>query len=142
MVPRTSDRFAQRPRPDLWDPDEPMTLAEAAVDFFPDGPLSLSSPRTAVRNGELAVARVAGKILTTPRAIRQMTKPCSAAKPSRLDQGSVSASDGTQPGTVSIAAGKSAHNALVMTIAEMQAESRASLRALKAEARENRRRRI
>lgn len=112
-----------------------MTLAEAAVVFFPDGPLTLSSLRTAIRDGALAVARVAGKILSTPRAIREMTKPYSVAKPKRRDQGPVGASDGIQPGIFPIAAGKSAHSALVMTIAEMQAESRASLRASRVEAR-------
>lgn len=55
-MPRASVRIAQRPRPELWDPDELMTLAEAAAVFFPDGPFSLSSLRTAIRDGDLAIA--------------------------------------------------------------------------------------
>jgi hypothetical protein len=43
-----------------------MTLAEAAAVLFPEGPLSLSSLRTAVAAGDLEIVRVAGKDLTTP----------------------------------------------------------------------------
>jgi hypothetical protein len=79
------DRLARtraRPRPEQWGDDEAMTLIEAVTVFFPTGPLTLSSLRTEVRERRLAVARVARKVLTTPRAIKQVT-PCLAAKQSR-----------------------------------------------------------
>jgi hypothetical protein len=76
-------RAKRRPHPEDWGPDEPMTLIEAVAVFFPDGPLTLSSFRTEIAAERLEVARVAGKDLTTPRAIRKMMTPCRAAKPNR-----------------------------------------------------------
>jgi hypothetical protein len=60
-----------------------MTLTEAVAVFYPAGPLTLSSLRTAARAGDLAVRRVAGKDLTTPQAMRAMVKLCPAEKRSR-----------------------------------------------------------
>ena len=57
-IPR---RALARPLPEQWDPKEPMTLAEAAAVFCPQGPLTIHSFRTAAANGELAIARCAGK---------------------------------------------------------------------------------
>jgi hypothetical protein len=68
-------RAAARPDPAMWSDHEPMTLYEAAAVFFPDGPLNVRSLRTAITKGQLAVSRVAGKIFTTPSAIRAMTTP-------------------------------------------------------------------
>lgn len=72
---RTSElaRIAARPDPQSWDDDELMSLAEAAALFWPAGPLTLASLRTAVRDGQLAVARIAGKFLTSKSAIRDMS---------------------------------------------------------------------
>ena len=71
-----------------------MTLIEAAAVFFPHGPLTLSSLRRAAAAGTLEIAKVAGKDLTTPRAIRKLVKPsCRAAKPSRHDSGSEKTND-------------------------------------------------
>lgn len=129
-LPRTlamsqaSDRALQRPRPELWDLDEPMTLVEASAVFFPDGPLSLSSLRTAVRNGELAVARVAGKILTTPRAIRKMTLPTLKERQGHQPSGYASAPAVIRSGSFSTEARKSAQNAGQATIAALRASLR------------------
>lgn len=131
-------RAGLRPHRDQWDLDEPMTLAEAAAVFFPDGPLTLSSLRTAVRDGDLAIARVAGKILTTPRAIREMTKPCRAEMPSRTEAGTGGTAGASGPGPLSAERLKAAQAAALATIAQLQAESRASLRTSKAEARAKR----
>ena len=49
-----------------------MTLVEAAVVFFLHGPLTLSSLRMAATAGTIEIAKVAGKDLTTPRAIRKL----------------------------------------------------------------------
>ena len=46
------DRISLRPDPASWGDDELMSLAEAARLFWPDGPLTLASLRTAVRDGE------------------------------------------------------------------------------------------
>jgi hypothetical protein len=83
-----------------------MTLVEAAVVLFPYGPLTLSSLRRAAAAGTLEIAKVAGKDLTTPRAIRKLVKPsCRAAKPSRRDSG---LGRTMRPGSSSTVAGKSA----------------------------------
>lgn len=118
---RPSVRIAQRPRPELWDPDELMTLAEPAAVFFPEGPLSLSSLRTTVRNGELSVARVAGKILTTPQAIKEMTKPCRVERQSRPDFTCASALGVIPSRSFSTEARKSAQNVGQATIAALRA---------------------
>jgi len=65
-------RLVQRPQPDQWGDDELLTLPEAAALFWPHGPLTTASLRTAHRDGQLAVAVIAGKYLTTKAAIVQM----------------------------------------------------------------------
>jgi hypothetical protein len=67
------DRVAVRPDPASWSDDELMNLSEAARLFWPDGPLTLASLRTAVRDGRLAVSEIAGKFLTSKRAIMEMS---------------------------------------------------------------------
>lgn len=69
-------RILSRPNPADWVDDELMSFPEAASLFWPDGPLSVTSLRTAHRNGQLAVAEIAGKFLTTKRSIEEMTKAC------------------------------------------------------------------
>lgn len=71
--PTTPPRVAARPSPAQWAEDELLSLPEAAALFWPDGPLSTSSLRTAHRKGQLAVTEIAGKFLTTKAAIRQMS---------------------------------------------------------------------
>jgi hypothetical protein len=51
-----------------------MTLSEAAALFWPAGPLSTASLRTAHRNGQLAVAVIARKFLTTKAAVEAMAR--------------------------------------------------------------------
>src|SRR5258708_28810978 len=82
-------RVKARPRPQDWADDEAMTLIEAVAVFFPDGPLTLSSLRTAIDARKLDIATVAGKHLTTPRAIKRLVAPCPAEKPSQPDCGFV-----------------------------------------------------
>ena len=65
-------RWKLRPDPASWASDELMSLEEAAQVFFPQGPLTVTSLRTAVRRGELAVTRISGKLLTTPTAVAAM----------------------------------------------------------------------
>ncbi len=116
---RSLARAHQRPLPEQWAPDEPMTLAEAVAVFCPGGPLTLYSFRTAARRGELAIVIRAGKYLTTPHAVRIYLKPCPAAVPSRRDFTSY----GTGPGlsaTADISCGRAA-----------QAAARTRLRALR-----------
>lgn len=67
------ERVAQRPSPDNWKEDELMTLPEAAALFWPEGPLTTTSLRTAVRDRQLEVAIIAGKFLTTKGAIHRMS---------------------------------------------------------------------
>ena len=109
MPKRKTDKLARaiaRPDPAQWSEDEVMTLVEAAAVFFPQGPLTLSSLRRAAAAGTLEIAKVAGKDLTTPRAIRKLVKPsCRAVNPSRHDSGSERT---TKPGSSSTVAGKSA----------------------------------
>jgi hypothetical protein len=71
---RPPARILARPNPEDWKEDELMTLPEAAALFWPDGPLTTHSLRVAVRDGVLAVAVVAGRHLTTRRAITAMAE--------------------------------------------------------------------
>src|SRR5690242_8592371 len=78
MVPKSTDqssvppRIQRRPDPAEWADDELLTLAEAAALFWPEGPLTTTSLRTAERDGILEVAEIAGKLLTTKVAIKRM----------------------------------------------------------------------
>jgi hypothetical protein len=67
-------RIEERPDPASWSADELLTLAEAAALFWPQGPLSESSLRTAVRDRRLAVTVIARKFLVTPAAIQEMSR--------------------------------------------------------------------
>src|SRR5262249_51270306 len=96
------------------------------VVFFPQGPLTLSSLRRAAAAGILEIAKVAGKDLTTPHAIRKLVKPsCRAAKSSRRDSGSEKTKDA---GSSSIAQMendcKSAQAAAAMTLMAQRKRSK------------------
>lgn len=67
--PGRSPRVRERPNPEMWAFDEIIFLPEAAELMFPKGPLTVSSLRTAVRDGKLAVSVIAGKHFTTRRQI-------------------------------------------------------------------------
>lgn len=71
--PRLALRVGKRPDPAQWTDTELMTLFEAAALFWPDGPLSVSSLRTAVADDKLAVVEIAGKLLTSKAAISEMS---------------------------------------------------------------------
>jgi hypothetical protein len=68
-------RIAARPDPADWGDDDLLTIPEAAALFWPAGPLTDSSLRTAIRQRRLAVSVIAGKHFVTPAAIRQMARP-------------------------------------------------------------------
>jgi len=51
-----------------------MSFREAAALFWPEGPLGVSSLRSAHRNGQLAAAEIAGKLLTTKASIKEMVR--------------------------------------------------------------------
>jgi hypothetical protein len=118
-------RVRARPRPEDWTDDETMTLIEAVGVFFPDGPLTLSSLRTAIDARKLDIVTVAGKHLTTPRAVRKLVTPCPAAKPSRHDYGSVETkaygSSSTPPAERD---GKSAQASAAMKLKAQRARSK------------------
>ncbi|MET4149081.1 MULTISPECIES: hypothetical protein [unclassified Bradyrhizobium] len=88
-------RVEKRPSPDQWSAVEIMTLDEAAHLMWPDGPLTVTSLRTAVRDRQLDIVRVAGKILTCRAALERMlacTSPPSdvpAAEPAPARSGSI-----------------------------------------------------
>ena len=129
MPKRKTDKLARakaRPDPAQWGEDEVMTLPEAAAIFFPNGPLKLSSLRSAKDAGTLEIANVAGKDLTTPRAIRKLVKlSCLAAKPSRRDSGSGKTKDA---GSSSIGQaesdGRSAQAAAATTLTALRRRSK------------------
>lgn len=80
-------RLQARPLPADWPEDEPMTLPEAVAVFWPDGPLTITSLRTAIRNGDLAFRKIAGKVFTTPRALKEMTAVRRADPPNAVAAG-------------------------------------------------------
>jgi len=122
---RRRDPFARvklRPTPEDWADDELMTLAEAAALFLPNGsPLTVSSLRNAKRAGQLAFVTVAGKHLTTPRAVKVLVTPCPVAKPNRP----ASIIETTkEPGSSSIEDGKSAQAAAATKLKALRANSK------------------
>src|ERR1700743_2203190 len=119
-------RARTRPNPTQWGDDEVMRLMEAVEIFFPEGPLTLSSLRTAATAGTLEIVKIAGKNLTTPRAIRKLVKPsCLAVKPSRHDSGSEKTKDA---GSSSIGPaesdGRSAQAAAATTLTALRRRSK------------------
>ena len=66
-------RVDERPDPRDWSDVELMTLPEAAALFWPNGPLTTTSLRTAVRNRQLEISEIAGKLLTCKAAIGRMS---------------------------------------------------------------------
>lgn len=66
-------RVEQRPDPAAWGSDELLTLPEAAALFWPHGPLTVATLRTAHCDGQLAVAEIAGKFFTTKTALEKMS---------------------------------------------------------------------
>jgi hypothetical protein len=75
------DRVRARPDPALWADDELMTLVEAATLYWPSGPLTETSLRTAVRDGRLPISQIAGKFFVTKVALRTLA----VCKPFRMD---------------------------------------------------------
>lgn len=69
---RMPPRIVGRPRVEEWTDDELLTLPEAAALFWPAGPITTNTLRTAGRDGSLVITKVAGKFFTTPMAIRRM----------------------------------------------------------------------
>lgn len=67
-------RIAARPNPNDWGEDDLMTLAEAAALFWPDGPISERTLRTAVRDGRLPISVLAGKFFVTKVALRRLSE--------------------------------------------------------------------
>jgi hypothetical protein len=84
-------RVRERPDPESWGEDELITLAEAAELFWPKGPLRTASLRTAARDGQLAIAAIAGKFMTTPRALKEMATCAMMKRPSGGDDEPLSA---------------------------------------------------
>jgi hypothetical protein len=75
----TPDRVLRRPDPAAWSPDELLALHEAVALLWPRGPLTVSSLRTAAASGQLACARIAGRLYTTRAALAAMTECRKAA---------------------------------------------------------------
>jgi hypothetical protein len=65
-------RVVERSDPNQWGDHELLNFKEAVALFWPSGPLSVHSLRTAHRTGQLAVAEIAGKFFTTKAAITEM----------------------------------------------------------------------
>ncbi len=68
----TPKRVARRPDPGAWSEDELLALHEAVALLWPRGPVTVSTLRTAIAAGELAHARIAGRIYTTRAALAAM----------------------------------------------------------------------
>jgi len=97
MEGRTLERVLERPLPEDWSDDEPMSLMVAAA-VFTKGVLSVNGLRTAVKNKELRVTRAAGKILTTKREVLRMLAPRDDEIASTHEQaGSTGAPPGAAP---------------------------------------------
>ncbi|BBF94340.1 hypothetical protein [Blastochloris tepida] len=76
-------RIAARPDPAQWGADELLTFAEAAALFWPYGPLTATSLRTAYRQGLVDVVMIARKVFVTPAALARMTAQATRPAPAR-----------------------------------------------------------
>lgn len=70
----TSTILCKIPSFDVRREDFARLWAEAAELFWPKGPLRAASLRTAARDGQLAIAVIAGKFMTTKRALKEMAR--------------------------------------------------------------------
>gem|GEM_PF-3101878 len=73
-------RILAKPEISSWGMDDLMTLAEIAALHWPHGPLTARSLRTAADAGQLPVVIVARKLLTSRRALQEMSR-CQARTP-------------------------------------------------------------
>ena len=80
MARKKIDRIAQRPDPSLWNPDEILSLGEAARLHWPNGPITEKTLRWCVKNGRLPISEVAGKFFVTGRSLATLSecKPVTA----------------------------------------------------------------
>lgn len=67
--PARGSRVEVRPDPRSWDMDELMTLKEAVDLHWPQGPITVPTLRTAIRDGKLAFCEIAGKFFLTRRLL-------------------------------------------------------------------------
>jgi hypothetical protein len=88
-MPRRDDatppRVGERPRPELWADDELLTFPEAAKLFWPRGPITVATLRTARTEGKLEVTTIAGKFFVSPRALRAIGRPTSPVAATNSD---------------------------------------------------------
>ncbi|WP_145987210.1 hypothetical protein [Bradyrhizobium sp. UASWS1016] len=68
----TCERVIERPTPESWGMDELMSLAEAVELHWPDGPISVRTLRTAIRDGQLPVCVIATKFFVTRRCLSEL----------------------------------------------------------------------
>lgn len=71
-------RVTRRPDPRAWDPDEVMTLPEAAALLWPDGVVTVSTLRTAIRDGILVPVRIGRRVFVTRRLLAALGRPACA----------------------------------------------------------------
>jgi hypothetical protein len=69
-----SPRVRERPDPRAWGMDELLTITEAVELHWPNGPITAATIRTAIRQGQLAVCRIAGKFFLTRRCLLALSE--------------------------------------------------------------------
>ncbi|WFU41445.1 hypothetical protein QA640_02630 [Bradyrhizobium sp. CB82] len=71
------ERVRLRPLVSDWSEHELITLPEVVALFWPGGggPVTLTTIRTAVRDGDLDIVPIAGKFFTTKAAVIRMATP-------------------------------------------------------------------
>ena len=65
-------RLLERPNKEDWPIDELMTLPEAAALYWPQGPVTTATLRTLIRKGQLRVAVLGRRHLTSRKALEDM----------------------------------------------------------------------
>ncbi|WP_156917688.1 hypothetical protein [Salinarimonas rosea] len=73
--PGRQRRVERRPDPRSWDPDEIMTLPEAAALLWPDGVVTVATLRTAIRDGILVPVRIGRRLFVTRRLLAALGRP-------------------------------------------------------------------
>lgn len=90
-------RTADRPAPEDWTDEDPMTLVEFASVFGAVLPITVSAMRTEIARGRLTASRVGGSYFVTPAAVKALFR-CPVSPKARA---STSAKAGSTTGRAS-----------------------------------------
>lgn len=77
-------RVRHQPDPASWADDDKLTLKEAVALFYPRGPVTLKTLRSAIAKGGLIPYDFAGKLWVTPAQMRALFRPRECPEPPKV----------------------------------------------------------